>query len=1160
MKRKWDGEEMAAPTGNIRDDRSGRGYEVFLSFRGLDTRLTIADCLYEAMIHAGIRTFKDDPELRIGKEIGGNLLRAINNSRIYIPIFSKNYASSKWCLRELAHMVECIRRRSRDEDEKVILPIFFDVDADDVKIKTELYRKALQKHESDFGKDLAKQWEEALREVASIKGWNLKDHGLHKLTNLMVQEVYSLLWTRRTDTHDCLVGIEDRKDEITKLLDQGTQDVQYIVIHGMGGIGKTSLAEVVFKQISPQFQGHCCFLKDVRTHDILNLQKKLLSDILNLNCTNLSDINEGANVIKRRFHEMEVLIVLDDIDKLNQIEKLAGEPMWFGGGSRIIITTRNIEFLVTEGEDDNVPTSRFGKISFYEMPEMDPDDALQLFCEHALGCAKPSPDYLGISCELIHALGRLPLALEVIGSTLRGKCKSTWEDVLQQLKTVMNQDVKKKLMISYEELNPIQRKIYLDIACLFINQEKTTAIIYWDAVFKYPTEIEVKILTRMSLIKIVDNDKLWMHDQLRDLGRDIVHPESCKNHLSGSRLWSPKDAFHVMQRKKGTKNIVALNLGTPEPDAWYIFKRKEFARLENLRFLQLDHGNFKGEFKDLFSELRWLSWSNCPSEVRDTNFGLKNLVVLELSGVNITEDWGGWCQIMVAKQLKVLKLVDCTSLRKTLKFSTISRLERLILIGCTTLSMIDETIGNLQHLDHLEIEEALIESLPESIGGLKSMSKLSIRKCCYFEKLPDSIGQLESLLELHIHCSRIRELPHSIGCLEGLKVLCIMTSRLEKLPTSIGRLQSLHQLDVSSSRIMKLPHCIGNLKKLKEIYMDNTCISELPKTIGMVENLEKLTAAVCDHLEGEIPSEIGALSSLRILDLSCGHFSRLPTTINQLTNLQELRLLHCNWIQQLPELPQSLTVLHFSMESLTTIPDLSNLTNLVDLDMCGTLVQEPNIEWLVELRALRKLALVVLDMTLPPTNLSSLSQLQELEIGCTGQRSLTGLPSNLRCLTLANVQSLIDWSLFSNLENLSELKLHEYQLGEIQFDVLGKLTKLSALTMRECPLLKTLPVMPFFKDIRNLNLNRLPQLTGIQGLEELKSLQCLSICWCNSIKRLAETALSNLQNLNILKFVACKLLESVPDVPYAKSSCHLIIKQCPRLCDFEGPYRSYKDG
>lgn len=143
---------------------------MFLSFRGPDTRYGFTDFLYHGLIDAGVRVFRDEEELRIGEVIGGNLLRAINNSMIYIPIFSRTYASSKWCLRELSHIVD---NTSKSEGRKTILPIFLDVEPEDVKLKTPQYNDALLEHADKFP-DEVKAWKKALAEVDEIKGWNVK--------------------------------------------------------------------------------------------------------------------------------------------------------------------------------------------------------------------------------------------------------------------------------------------------------------------------------------------------------------------------------------------------------------------------------------------------------------------------------------------------------------------------------------------------------------------------------------------------------------------------------------------------------------------------------------------------------------------------------------------------------------------------------------------------------------------------------------------------------------------------------------------------------------------------------------------------------------------------------------------------------------------------
>ncbi|KAH0733922.1 hypothetical protein KY285_009629 [Solanum tuberosum] len=79
-------------------------YDVFLSFRGKDTRRTFVSHLYEALEQRRIRTFKDDERLEAGKSISAELLKAIEEARFAVVIFSESYASSRWCLEELAHI------------------------------------------------------------------------------------------------------------------------------------------------------------------------------------------------------------------------------------------------------------------------------------------------------------------------------------------------------------------------------------------------------------------------------------------------------------------------------------------------------------------------------------------------------------------------------------------------------------------------------------------------------------------------------------------------------------------------------------------------------------------------------------------------------------------------------------------------------------------------------------------------------------------------------------------------------------------------------------------------------------------------------------------------------------------------------------------------
>lgn len=147
-------------------------YDVFLSFRGKDTRKNFVDHLYEALTRQGIHTYKDDEKLNKGNRIKDELLKSIEESKFYIIVFSKNYASSSWCLDELVEIMESQKKTV----EKVVYPVFYDVDPFEIRKQHGAVGEAFTKH----NKEDDRKWRESLQEAANLVGWDLKnnDNGL----------------------------------------------------------------------------------------------------------------------------------------------------------------------------------------------------------------------------------------------------------------------------------------------------------------------------------------------------------------------------------------------------------------------------------------------------------------------------------------------------------------------------------------------------------------------------------------------------------------------------------------------------------------------------------------------------------------------------------------------------------------------------------------------------------------------------------------------------------------------------------------------------------------------------------------------------------------------------------------------------------------------
>jgi len=149
-------------------------YDVFINFRGEDTRKSLVSHLYAALSNAGINTFLDDEKLKKGWEVEPELLRAIQGSQICLVIFSEHYTESSWCLVELVKIME---HRKTNNNGPVVIPIFYHVDPSVVRRQGGDFGKALEAitkriHPPKERQELLRTWKRALTQAANISGWD----------------------------------------------------------------------------------------------------------------------------------------------------------------------------------------------------------------------------------------------------------------------------------------------------------------------------------------------------------------------------------------------------------------------------------------------------------------------------------------------------------------------------------------------------------------------------------------------------------------------------------------------------------------------------------------------------------------------------------------------------------------------------------------------------------------------------------------------------------------------------------------------------------------------------------------------------------------------------------------------------------------------------
>ncbi|PON97908.1 TIR-NBS-LRR-like protein [Trema orientale] len=920
----------------------GKKYDVFISFRGEDTRKNFTSHLHTSLLRQKVETYIDDRLVR-GDEISQALLDAIEDSQLSVIIFSENYASSSWCLDELLHILYC-----REKNKQIVLPVFYHVNPSDVRKQQGSYADAFAKHEERFKENITRKWRTALTTAANLSGWDASiARNDSELVGSIVNDIMAKLNYTPLDNLKGLVGIDSCIEDVKSLLSHAP----IVGIWGMGGLGKTTLANAVFKQSHIHFEGHC-FLANVRVemerHGATYLQKNFFGELSKEKYLDLANLQS----VKQRLCRKKLLIVLDDVDDFEQYEHLVEDRDWLNSESRVIITSR----------DQQVLRNIIGVKEIYKLKELNENEALQLFWLHAFKRNFATENDIEMSRKFVNYAQGIPLALKVLGSHLHSKSKEEWESALNKLKVVPNKKILDILKISFYGLDNKEKEIFLDIACFFQGMRKDFVKRILDDGGCFMDVI--RVLVDKALITVSDNNELRMHDLLQEMAWEIARGQYCKEFGKQSRLWINEDICHVLKYNTGTARIEGIILNDAIGKDTYL-EPFIFTKMKTLRLLQIVDDQCRFHFpQGLHSfpdELRYLRWDHYPLESLGLHFTPRNLVNIDMRYSQLEKLWNEfqhglenlkYVELSFSEKLtclpdlsranlKRLGLQGCTSLLELppLRFQNVldkiteeEKMEidefdhwihaicdqssfatydiyllpsiwieetdnyNLDLRGCSNLKTLSEMSGNIRYIS---LESTAIEELHSSIGSLNNLVLLDLKDCQYLKNLPSSICDLDSLKYLDMcGCISIDKFPELPKNIRGLDLS--ETSIEQVLSSSFECLPCLEILYMNFTGLESLPTSICKLKSLMRLsLLDCSQLKSFPEILEPMENLEEL------DLTGtgikEIPSSIESLVGLKSLYLSkCRNLEYVPINIHHMCNLHHLEVLECPKLQGFP--------------------------------------------------------------------------------------------------------------------------------------------------------------------------------------------------------------------------------------------------------------------
>ncbi|GKV39833.1 hypothetical protein SLEP1_g47548 [Rubroshorea leprosula] len=991
-------------------------------------------------------------------------------------------------------------------------------------------------------------------------------------------------------------GRENDKEAILEILlsDEGRHEPYSVIpIVGMGGIGKTTLARLIYNddKLKGRFglQAWVCVSEDF---DVYRITRAILEQVTRQKC-DLEDPSSLQVRLKEQLSNRRFFLVLDDIwNKKYDLWEELQRPFWSGAfGSKIIITTR----------DEDIGKMMKGNDKVHSLALLENDACLSLFARHALGPENfdAHPNLKRVGEKIVEKCKRLPLAIKTLGGLLRRKAHPEWKNILNSEiwdLLVGNGSILPALQLSYNHLPSHLKRCFAYCSLFPKNYEfdEGELVKLWTAegfLQQQPQRKECfrDLLLRAFFQRSSRNESLFvMHDLMVDLAIYVAGETCCTLELDGK-------ISNVGFQKSRHLSLF--------PCHYEVSKRFEFLKeKKNLRtFLPLENSRFY-----------YLS----NTVLGDLMKNLKCLRVLSLENYQITELSD---QIGDLKHVRYINL-SCTNI-ESLPDSVgyLPYLQTLLLRYCQRVSKLPTTIGNLLDLQHLDLVGTWsLKEFPSEISNLTSLVTLSKfivgnargprvkdlkNLSCFQGQLSildlqnvldandakeANLSEIEGLDDLSLEwCSDFhdgRNQSTEMQVLRWLKphqgIHAIQTMMLDEDNSSSAQaFPSLKSLKLQDCPILEgnFPKCIPSLKKLKIVRCPELIYSPIS-----LPSLKELCVKSCGEASLRSMIDLNSLKTLRISRISkliwlpknfveslvaledmqieeCDELTCLWEEGVNLVRLEKLRIWRCPALRMFPrnKLPTMLKILDIrECEKLESLPegilmnngDVCQVSHLEELriDRCPCVKSFPAGHLPNSFKRLFVGDCKQLEF-IPQRMLQNYRQLEEIYI--CGHDTTMGYntPLTLYCVASSRIENLDGLDLLCPfIPNLKSLIIFDCKNLKSLPEKLRDLNSLDKLDITSCPGIESMPDGGLLPNLTYLEISNCPGIKSIPDGGFPPNLRRLFIRTCENLKSLPDK-LQDLNSLDELEIRNCSGIESIPDGGLPPNLTSLQICKCPGI-------------